>query len=189
MSIEPRARDVRVRNGPYFLSSFDKLMAPVIVSWVPDAQALFWLAPNTPSPLTASKVVGWAGPNVSPLLFCRDDFAKPLGYLELNLMPHQKRSFWLGHCIIDPDHRGSGLGQLMVDMMLVDAFGNRHARDVHLIVFPENKAATRCYRRAGFLDAGEQLKHFTTTGRHHTMLRMIVDRRRYEENRRHRAEG
>ena len=60
------------RRGIFCLARFDPLMAPVIARWARDDRELFWLAPKTPPPLTAAKVVAWASPDGRPLLFCRD---------------------------------------------------------------------------------------------------------------------
>jgi len=172
---------VNVRSGPYYLCAFDDRLAPIVASWVRDGQDLLWLAPKTPPPLTATKVMAWVRPDGFPFLLRRDDVAEPLGYLELNPMSVPKRHFWMGHCVIDARHRGRGLGRLMVDLMLDEAFLHRRMNRVSLIVFPDNLPAVRCYRRAGFLDVGEQARYFPTTGRQCRMLQMSIDRERHEQ--------
>ena len=168
------------RRGPYYLTPFDKLLAPVVASWAREDLELFWLAPKTPPPLTPTKVVAWASPDGRPLLFCSDDSPDgPLGYLELNPMPADWGHFWLGHCVAHPECRGVGIGRRMISLALDLAFHGRRAYRVSLVVFPENEMAVRCYRRAGFIDAGDQWKFFTTTGRQHRMLQMTIDRGRF----------
>jgi RimJ/RimL family protein N-acetyltransferase len=103
----------------------------------------------------------------------------PVGYLELNAMSGDNTSMWLGHCLVRPDCRGRGVGQMMVDMMLEEAFANRGARDVCLIVFPDNYKAIDCYRRAGFAHLAPQTKFFCTTNQHHQMLCMNITSRQY----------
>jgi len=179
-TIPSPATAVHVRSGPYWLSAFDESLASLVVGWVVDASELFWLAPKTPPPLTAAKVLAWSGPDSSPRMFCREGLAEPLGYLELNPMPGETGHLWLGHCLIRPDCRGRGLGRLMVKLILEEAFGQRRAGRVSLVVFPDNLAAIRCYRAIGFEDAGQQVKYFLTTGRHHRMVRMEMDKARYE---------
>lgn len=168
-----------IRRGPYSLSPFNKLMAPLVATWARDDQELFWLAPKTPPPLTAAKVVGWASPEGRPLLFYRDGTADPLGYLELNPMPSDWGHYWLGHCVVQPDQRGGGLGRHMIELSLELAFRSQRAYRVSLVVFPENVSAIRCYRRGGFIDAGDQWKYFATTGQQHRMVQMTIDRGRY----------
>jgi RimJ/RimL family protein N-acetyltransferase len=173
---------VQLRRPPYSLAAFDKLMAPLVASWPVDADELFLLAPKTQPPLTAAKVLAWTVERGTPLLLYRDAQTQPLGYVELNPMPAERRHFWMGHCLIDPAQRGRGLGLLLVDMVLEHAFHNHGAGRVSLAVFPENEAAICCYRRAGFVDAGEQVKYFPTSGRQHRMLRMSIDAHRYHQS-------
>ena len=170
---------IRVRNGQYYLCDFDAMMASQIATWARDAHELFWLAPSTPPPLTASKVISWLTPDVSAFLFRRDQVAKALGYFELNLMPAQNDHLWLGHCVIAPDYRGCGLGTCMVSLAIEDAFIRRKAESVSLVVFPDNLAAVACYRSVGFVTVGEQIKEFRTAQRPHRMLRMSIARRQY----------
>lgn len=172
----PDAGAVLVREGPCYLQAFDRLYAPRICGWVTDDAELFWLAPKTFPPLTASKVVAWPGVDGAPCLFMRDGADGPLGYLEVNPMPLEPGHLWLGHCLLNPDHRGIGLGRRMVRLALQLAFERRGASRMSLVVFPENAAAVRCYRRVGFADVRDQVKYFHTTGRRHVMLEMTIDR-------------
>ena len=174
------ATALTARDGPYYLSAFDKGMASLVASWTRDEGELLWLAPKTPPPLTAAKVMAWPGPGGCPLLLYRDGAPEPLGYLELNPMASEGRHFWMGHFVLDPDHRGQGLGVLMVGLMLDEGFRNRRIERISLVVFPENLSAVRCYRWAGFLDAGEQVRYFPTTGRRCRLLRMTIDRQGYD---------
>ncbi len=168
-----------VRSGTCCLAPFEPSLAATVAGWAQTAQELFWLAPKTPPPLTPAKVVAWAGPESSPMLLFRDGTAEPLGYLELNPMPLETGHFWLGHCVLHPNHRSVGLGRRMIGLALDLAFGHRRAKRVSLVVFPDNAGAIRCYRNAGLVGAGDQIKYFQTTGRQHRMLQMTIDRGRY----------
>ncbi len=172
----PYASADLAREGPYYLQTFDRLWAPRICGWVAHDAELFWLAPKTFPPLTAAKVVAWAGADGTPCLFMRDGTDGPLGYLEVNPMPLEPGHLWLGHCLLNPDHRGIGLGQRMVRLALQFAFDRRRADRISLVVFPENTAAVCCYRNVGFVDVRNQVKYFHTTGRRHVMLEMTIDR-------------
>lgn len=190
MSVAPlKSAEVYARDGPYFLSSFDRLMAPLVAGWARDGRELFWLAPSTPAPLTAAKVVGWVGPDGGPRLFRREGIFEPLGYLELNPMPGQPNHHWLGHCVIRPERRGTGLGRIMIDLVLNEAFEARGARQISLMVFPENLAAYRCYLRTGFREITDQYKYFATTGKRYRMVQMGLSRDEYERARREHAGG
>jgi len=180
MSIKPAPTTVQLaRSDPYYLAPFDKVMAFVVAQWAQDDRELFWLAPKTTHPLTATKVVAWPGPDGQSILFHQDDLVEPLGYLELNPMPGQTLHAWVGHCILRPEQRGMGLGTRMVRLALKVAFVRRRMNRVSLVVFPDNIAAIYCYRSVGFLDAGEQTKYFHRTGREHRMLQMTIDLGRY----------
>lgn len=175
---QPAIREVARRNG-FHLGEFDALYAPIIARWPRDGQELFWLAPKTIPPLTPAKVVGWAVPEGRPMLFKHDSVAEPIGYLELNPMPAEFSHYWFGHCVIRPEFRGTGQGRLMIALALEFAFHAKRASRVSLVVFPENVQAIRCYRRVGFVDAGDQYKYFQTTGKQHRMIQMTIDRGRY----------
>jgi len=180
MGVVPlHAGKIHVQNGPWCLAAFDPLMAPFIVSWVQDTRELFWLAPKTAPPLTSAKVVAWPGPDGCPMLLYREQHTEPIGYIELNPMPGQKKHLWMGHCLIRPEHRGAGLGRLIIELMLEKAFLNERARIVSLVVFPDNTPAIRCYRTAGFSHIGEQVKYFSNTRRQQCMLEKRMAREEY----------
>lgn len=190
MSVAPANTPVAyARQGPYFLAPFDRLMAPVVAGWTTTPEELFWLAPSTPPPLTAAKVAGWAGPEGGPRLFRRNEVCEPLGYLELNPMPGQAGHYWLGHCVLRPDRRSTGLGRLMIDLVLAEAFDGRRAIRVSLMVFPENLAACNCYLSAGFREVSDQYKYFATRSRRYRMVQMSITRQQHEQWHRGRTGG
>ncbi|HSW45866.1 MAG TPA: GNAT family N-acetyltransferase [Phycisphaerae bacterium] len=182
MSIAPyRAHAVHVQSGPLTLAGFDRAAAPLIASWVRDADELFRLAPKTPPPLTAAKVIAWPGNDGCPLLLHDEKQPEPVGYAELNPMPGQMLHLWIGHCVIRPELRGTGLGRRLMEMLLRDAFVNLRALSVSLVVFPDNTMAVRCYRSAGMVFIREQMKYMPTTGRQHCMLELRITRAQYAE--------
>jgi RimJ/RimL family protein N-acetyltransferase len=133
--------------------------------------------------------VGWVGTDGGPRLFRRDGLFEPLGYLEVNPMPGQPGHHWLGHCVIRPEHRGTGLGRVMIELALTEAFEVRGARQISLMVFPENLVAYRCYLRTGFREINDQYKYFATTGKRYRMVQMGLNRDGYEIARRGRPGG
>ncbi len=163
------------------LEPFQHVHAPLVVSWVLNDQELFWLAPHTVPPLAADKVIGWRRKGYHPYLLWSQRAEQSIGYGELNHMANALDHLWLGHVVVAPVHRNRGYGQRCVELLLDNAFGPFQARQVSLVVFPENVAAVQCYRRAGLAVLGEQNTTFETTRRRHRMLRMGIDRRRYEE--------
>ncbi len=169
-----------VSEGPYRLVPFDAATAPIVARWARTDAELFWLAPKTLPPLTCEKVLSWTAEEGCPLLLQRDGAVDPIGYLELNQMPGEPHHLWMGHCVLSPEARGTGVGKLMVRMLMTEGFRHRRARRLSLVVFPDNEAAIACYLSAGFVHAGEQTKYFYVTGRQHRMLRMTCDRHRFE---------
>jgi RimJ/RimL family protein N-acetyltransferase len=158
------------------LTPFRVSQAPIIVRWVNSEQQLRWLAPSTPPPLTAEKVAAWKRPGGEALVLAmgRDD--APAGYGELNPMRSGGGDLWLGHVIVRPDLRGRGVGTFLSRALLSEAFEQRGANRVSLIVFPDNLAALRCYRRAGFITAGEEQHQFGGAGPTHRLLRLEIAR-------------
>jgi len=161
------------------LAPFDPLYAPVVAGWVQDSSELFWLAPSTSPPLTAAKIIEWAGEGVRPFLLWRTDHTLPVGYGELNDMPQRMGHFWLGHLLVCPQWRGRGVGVELVHRLLCEAFDVLEARTVSLVVFPDNVPAIRCYRRAGLVHVGQQWRYFQATRRKHRMLLMGITRSRF----------
>jgi len=174
---------ILARNGAYFITPFDKLTAPLIATWVCDDRELLWLAPKTHPPITAQKIIAWTDTRGNPLLFYRDGEPNPVGYAELNPMPQQKKHLWMGHFIIQPESRGTGLGRIFVDLMLEYAFENLKVSRISLVVFPDNLAAIGCYRSTGFVDSGRQLKYFYPTGQQYSLVLMTIDRKEFKSRR------
>lgn len=178
MAIQPSPTQKHVEGGEY-LGRFDPLYAPLVASWVRTPQELEWLAPATPPPLTAAKVAAWGKERSNRLLLFTGAGDLPIAYAELNPMLGLSEQMWIGHFLLDPSARGRAWGVRFAQALLAEAFVNQSARDVFLVVFPENERAIRCYERAGFVALGEEKKHFPATGREHLFLRMGVRKSRF----------
>lgn len=168
------------------LAPFQAACAPLVASWVRSNDELFSLAPRTPPPITVRKVLSWKRDNGHPMLYYAPGEAEPCGYVELNLLPYGEAQWWVGHCLVAPPRRGSGIGLRMLGLLLDEAFRRWNAHTVNLVVFPENFGAVRCYRRAGFSERGEVFRRFVTRAGPHRMLYMSVDQHEHEF-RRHQA--
>lgn len=163
------------------LTPYERIYAPVLLTWVRSDEELFWLAPQTPPPLTVDKIEGWTARRDDPFLFWRDaDPRTPIGYGELNRMPHDDQHLWLGHLIIAPSMRGQGWGVRMMHHFLRVGFQDRRTREISLVVFPENVGAIRCYRRAGMAAWGEQHKTFGSSVKRYRMVHMGICRAEFE---------
>lgn len=160
------------------LRPFDLVYASVVAAWVTTEPELRWLAPSLDPPLTPEKVVGWQRPDgyAFSLNHLRDPF--PRGYGEVNRVRQQADELWIGHIIVHPHHRNRGLGRLLVRALVSFAFEQLSARRVALVVFPDNEAAIRCYRRVGFRLIGEEHHRLGSTGPPLRLLRFEIENHR-----------
>jgi len=157
-----------------WLVPFEPVWAELVLSWVRDAQEMYWLAPKTVPPLTVAEILSWKRPGHSPYLLMQPGRPQPLGYGELNRMSDAPRQYWLGHLIVDPAERGKGHGKELTRLLLREAFDQRGARRVTLVVFPENRAAVACYRAAGMREDGHEWHAFPAYGREECLLRLAA---------------
>ena len=172
MAAEPITKPGRVRAPQ--LQAFEPRYADLVVSWVCGAREAYWLAPRTKPPLTAAKVLAWAGAGRTPLMLVSPEHPRPLAYGEVNVLNHGRCEYWLGHVIVDPRKRGRGLGRRLTEQLLLRAFRRYGARCVSLVVFPENETALACYRTAGMQEDGFETHYFPSYRRHERLRRLIA---------------
>lgn len=174
MAVHPGTR-AKLADRVY-LTRFDPVHAERVVSWVRDRQEAYWLAPKTPPPLGVETIHGWAHPGHHRYLLWDHDMADPVGYGELNRLRSGTGRYWLGHLIVDAQRRGCGYGVWLTRGLLTEAFDRRGAVQVTLVVFPENRAAIRCYEVAGMVRDGWETHEFPVYGRVERLLRMAARR-------------
>lgn len=165
--------------GRLCLTYYSNGHAAAVASWVRDERELLWLAPATVAPLTAEKVDGWSKADQHRFVVWESIPRRAAAYVELDYLTPAREQMWVGHLVIAPALRGRGLSVVVTDTLLEMAFDRFGARQVLLLVFPENTPAVRCYERVGFRGAGEEIKHFEHRGRSERLLRMAIDRGRY----------
>mgnify|MGYP003870401201 CR=1 FL=1 len=161
------------------VTRFTPLHAPVISGWVADQRELLWLAPATAPPLTAEKVNNWSRSEQQRFVLWHTPTRRPIGYSELDFLQPLRDQMWIGHFIIDPAVRGMGLGHVFASTLLNMAFDRFAAQHVLLLVFPENRAAVRCYERLGFVETGAEVKRFDQQPEECVLMRMLLERSRY----------
>lgn len=141
-----------------------------IATWVASPRELFHLAPSTRAPLTRQKVLDWPRPGGTPYTY--GEAGRPIvAYGELNPMRNDALHYWLGHIVVAPELRGTGLGSRFLCELFDTAFTDFAARRISLVVFPENDAACRCYERVGMRCCGEEFHTFSTDGPRFRLLR------------------
>lgn len=156
------------------LEPFDPRHGQRVLCWISSPQEAYWVAPRTAPPLTVEEVLQWEAPGHQPFLLHEKGRAEPIGYGELNLLNGSARRYWLGHLIIDPLQRGRGYGLQLTRLLLWRAFTRHAAREVSLVVFPENRPAIACYQAAGMRAAGHETHAFAAYGRRVRLLRMVA---------------
>jgi len=148
-----------------------------VARWVRTPQELHQLAPAASWPLTPRIVHEWirSDGHVFVLPVSPDD--GPAAYGELNPMRDRSDHWWIGHLIVAPEQRGKGFGSRMVRLLLREAFDGIGANRVSLIVFPENKAAIRCYRSVGFREIGFEMHDFGDSRSQERLMRLEINKR------------
>ncbi len=169
MAAEARERVPQCRLVP-----FEAPWAALVASWPADARETYWLAPRNAPPLTPMQILAWHTPGRTPYALLLEPQATPVGYGELNVMSSGRRCYWLGHLVINPAQRGRGLGVALTRKLLEEAFVRRGAREVSLVVFPDNLVAIACYRAAGMREDGYETHEFPAYRRVETLLRMVA---------------
>lgn len=149
-----------IANPAYCLEGFQPHQAATVASWVRSDAELFWLAPGTSPPITAAKVIAWTERRGRGYAFHARQGRQMVAYAELNAMPRDPRDLWIGHVLVDPLRRRQGIGRLLTETLIQRAFAQERAWRLSLVVFPDNLAALRCYRAAGFCERGEEFQCF-----------------------------
>ncbi|MGN9815587.1 GNAT family N-acetyltransferase [Streptomyces sp. SD11] len=126
---------------------FDSNCAAVVAGWpVTAEEALMWCGLRE-FPVPEGTVSAWQRePDVTAYALVENEL--PLAYGELWL-DAEEDEVELARIIVAPGVRGRGLGRLLVRGLLAEARLTGLA-EVCMRVHPENTAALRCYRGAGF---------------------------------------
>lgn len=173
---------ISVADAEFQLLPFQKTSAKILTKWVENPADLHRLAPKTSWPLTAKKVSEWQGPGCEAFELRTLPANAMIGYGEVNWLPGAPGQAWLGHIIIEPGMRGRGLGCVLVQALLEQAFLRRGARSVSLIVFPDNVAAIDCYLRVGFQHVGEEKHRCGARGGYEVLRRLQITKAQFSKS-------
>ena len=137
-----------------FLREFRESDAREVARWPASMEEVRRWAGSGPGwPVDVSVFGRWhADPDVGPYVMY--DGAEPVGYGEVWL-DEPEQEVELARIIVSPDHRGHGLGQRLVRLLLEQA-SLAELPDAFVRVVPENGAALACYRGAGFSPVSEE---------------------------------
>src|SRR5579872_4793037 len=126
---------------------------PMLQRWRDEGPALEWL--NRPLPLSAPSVADWAArASIDPEMptFVIQTFqGRDIGTAGLRV--HGARAI-LGIGIYESRFWDSGYGQDAVEVLVDGAFRVLPLQRIELTVFPDNRRALRCYKKAGFSQEG-----------------------------------
>lgn len=138
-------------------SDFDQL-----IQWIDSPKLnLQWGGPTFNYPLTKEQLKDYikdANSTDSKLYVYKavlKDSGKTVGHISLGNIDQVNRSARIGRVLIgDKTVRGKGLGQLMIQEILKQAFEELMLHRVSLGVFDFNQSAIACYEKAGFQKEG-----------------------------------
>lgn len=139
------------------LAPFRDSDTATLVDWIPDDEFLAqWAGSNFSPPLDTAQFDAFReraareSPPSRLYRVTRTGSDEMVGYGELASIDLPNRSARLSRLLISPDHRRAGLGGAMVEALLAVAFDELALHRVALGVFDFNRAAIRCYQKAGF---------------------------------------
>jgi RimJ/RimL family protein N-acetyltransferase len=152
-----------------------------LIGWVDSEEALMQFAgPLLKYPLTAEQLdISLSDKNRLAFQVVDNENNQGIGHAEIYLSPNSAK---IGRILIgDKKHRGKGLGQQIVRLLLDFSFTDFNILFVELNVFDWNTAAIKCYEKAGFtINPGKTLER-KVKDKTWIAINMRIDKVRYEE--------
>ncbi len=130
-------------------------------------------APLTPEPLEELQARYAAPSTGSDAQFAVDVDGALAGRAALFGVDDLARTGEVGLTLL-PEHRGRGLGQDVLRVLLRFAFRSRNLRRVHLQCLASNERALGAYRAVGFLEEGRLREHAWAEGAYVDVVLMAV---------------
>lgn len=122
-----------------------------ICSWVTSStQALTFAGPSLVYPFTAGEFFESAAGRWESFVLRAGSAAVATGALE----DRGQGEVRIGRVLVDPDHRGRGLGRTMMKRLIDRAAARPGAACLTLSVFEGNRTARALYESLGFTDSG-----------------------------------
>jgi len=125
----------------------------VIASWIPDAEAcLRWGGPDLSFPFAEGSLERelLVSERTSRCLVHPDARDLPLAFGQV--WTREVGARHLGRIVVDPSHRGFGLGHALVTRLVDEVRVDDDVAWITLRVFADNFPALAVYRQAGFVD-------------------------------------
>lgn len=157
---------------PFSAADFD-----AFASWVNNEELLVTIAGNVFTwPLTAPQLQKYLE-TANSYSFTIVDTAenKKIGHAEVLLSG--KDMYKIDKLIIgDTSNRGKGIGQAVINELLLYSFTKLNAAIVELNVFDWNVAGIRCYEKCGFVMNHDKQAAFQVGDKSWTAINMTIDR-------------
>lgn len=120
-----------------------------VVSWIPDADALFmFTGPRLRWPLNSNDLLAMEPDLFGAWMVIDEDNNEPIGHFDLRVA---EGTAWLGRVLISPSQRGRGLSHALLQLAIEQA-KTSEATQLRLNVIVGNERAIKTYERAGFLE-------------------------------------
>ena len=144
------------------LAYFDSNDFAQLMDWIKDEEALMnWSGSLFSYPLTQSSLE-WYIEDVNDIeeseafiyKAIEQDTQKVVGHISLGTVSRKNRSARISRVLIDPESQGKGYCMQMVRAVLQIGFEELKLHRICLGVYDFNKAAMRCYEKAGMVIEG-----------------------------------
>ncbi len=120
---------------------------PIICQFPQSAEELFFIFPKGTYPLTPEQLQGVIDQRYDSTVVLWE--GKPVGFANIYICKPGEECH-IGNVIVDPQLRGKGIGQYLVNTMIEIAFQKYHVKEVHLSCFTHNFVGLLFYTRLGF---------------------------------------
>lgn len=161
------------------LEKFTKNDYASLIGWVDSEEMLMQFGgPLFTYPLTAKQLDDLLNDtNRIPFSVVSNETNRSIGHCEVTLSPGSAK---IGRILIgEKEHRGKGLGQQIVRLLLEYTFADLQQEKAELNVFDWNTSAIKCYEKAGFVINPEKRLERKIKNETWIAINMIIDRDRW----------
>lgn len=153
-----------------YLRSFQHSEATEISRWFKTReQSLLWGGRVFSWPIEPKEIVNRSLQNEIEF-FILSDGVDVLGFIELNHVSNKEMR--LCRVVVSPNHRGKGLGKVLVSLSLVEIKRRNQYKVATLAVFTKNVTAHNCYRSLGFVMVDKEPKFKEFSGEKWPLVQM-----------------
>ena len=164
------------------LKPFLKDDFPLLIKWIENKEDLVQFAGSIfRFPLTKTQLVKYlTNPNRNAFKVINRINGFTIGHSEIYLT--NKNTAKLCRILIgEPNFRGKGLGQLIVNELVRVSFEKYKVKKVELNVFDWNKSAIKCYKKVGFKIVNDVTKKTEINNRVWTAINMTIGKNDWNE--------